>query len=451
MRSEDPDYVTKGKDGYEVQPPVVHPAYCVCRHCKAHRPADAWPQEVIIRTRRKSPYPTSRIKSAAYALTVKKQVEADLRAAVEAANARKEALATAVSVERVCTFYGEWQREHEKDWDRDKYRIRDIQSFLGGERDASTVTYDDYVAFCAYLAGKGRSKATQRRYTNVLLAMFNRAVKGRLIKSHHLVGIERPKVVTTKKPVILTKRQIAILLGSAMDRFEREQSAALQAFEREQQIRVLEGRPLLTRRPPSVVPLRGFVLIAYLTLMRPETNFELRWEQLKLHPTADRGRFRLGEHKNASKGVEVDAPLKPELVRYLRSIMPSPDPEGLVHPNPDTRAAYRNIGKQWLRLVEIANSILEPDEQLSGRRTQFYTFRHTGASHLAESSRDPVLVTRMMGDTQLVTVMRHYFDSDFEHMQDEVEKWHVPTERELAAANARRASTYESGIESGPN
>jgi len=76
--------------------------------------------------------------------------------------------------------------------------------------------------------------------------------------------------------------------------------------------------------------------------------------------------------------VNVDAPLKPELVRYLKSIMPSTEPTGLVHPNPETGRAYVNIRKQWQRLVEIANEILGPDEQLTGVREHFYTWRHSG-------------------------------------------------------------------------
>jgi len=73
-------------------------------------------------------------------------------------------------------------------------------------------------------------------------------------------------VVTTKKPVIFTNKQVATLLGSAMSRYEREQAAAHGAFE-----------PDTNRKKPSVVPLRGFCMIAYTTLMRPETNFDLCW------------------------------------------------------------------------------------------------------------------------------------------------------------------------------
>jgi integrase len=439
-RSKDPDYVVTRKDRrFDVSPPIVHPPYCVCVHCNDPKRAEArnWAQVLVVRARRASPYPTSRPKSAAYALTLKAELEAQLRDAVTAARARKEALATAVSVATICAHYLDWQKEQEKDWERDQYRVKEIQTFLGPKRDAATVDYDDYVRFKARLAKRGCSKATIRRVVNTLIAIFNRAVKERLIKGHHLVGIERPKAVTTTKPVIFTKRQVAVLLGSAMVRYERAQAAASQAFDADS-----------GRRPPSVVPLRGFCLIAYLTLMRPETNFNLGWEQLVIKPGADRGRFSLDHHKNAEKGVEVDAPLKPELVRYLKSIMPSERPEGLVHPNPATGLAYENIRKQWFELVKIANAILGPDEQLTGVRTHFYTWRHTGASHLAASSKDPVLVTRMMGDTQLQTVMKHYFDSDYEHMETEVERWELPRETDAPGEPWER---FASAIASDPN
>lgn len=440
-RTKDPDYVVKGKDGgYDVQVPITHPAYCVCRPCQnpKNRPVDAWGEEIVVRTRRRSRFPKNYKQSVLFAATLKTQLEAELRDGVAAARAREDALANAVSVGTVCEHYAAWQREQGKDWQRDQYRVREIREFLGAARDATTIKYDDYVRFRAHLEKRGCKPATIRRAVNTLIAIFNRAVKSRVLAMHQLQNIERPKVVTTKKPVIFTTKQVATLLGSAMLRYEREQVAAHRAFD-----------PETKQKGPSVVPLRGFCLIAYTTLMRPETNFGLTWEQLTIDATHDRGRFRLDAHKNASKGVNVDAPLKPELVRYLKSIMPEGEPSGLIHPNPDTGEAYVNIRKQWLRLVEIANEILQPEEQLADEREHFYTWRHTGASHLAASSKDPVLVMRLMGDTQLATVMKHYFDSDFEHMQIEVEKWQLPVEKK--SATRRQGRRFESAIESGPN
>lgn len=55
----------------------------------------------------------------------------------------------------------------------------------------------------------------------------------------------------------------------------------------------------------------------------------------------------------------------------------------------------------------------------------------------------------LMGVTQLATVMKHYFDSDFEHMQTEVEKWQLPVEKK--PATSRTTQPIESAIESDPN
>jgi integrase len=439
-RSEQPEYLVVRKDGrFDVSPPIVHPPYCVCAHCRHPKRASErdWAEPVVVRARRISKYPTNRPKTIAYALALKADIEARLRDEVAVAKAREEAIANAVSVARICAHYIAWQKKEKKDWKRDQYRVNDIEDFLGPKRDAATVDYRDFERFKAHLEQRGASAATIRRAVNTLIAMFNRARKDRLIKEHQLIGLERPKVEKQGKPVIFTKRQVAVLLGSAMVRYERKQVATWREFDANS-----------GRRPPSVAPLRGFCLIAYLTLMRPETNFNLTWEQIMIAPAADRGRFSLDHHKNAGKGVEVDAPLNPVLVRYLRNIMPSKRPEGLVHPNPATGAAYGNIRKQWFELVQIANEILAPDEQLTGARTHFYTWRHTGASHLAASSKDPVLVTRMMGDTQLQTVMDHYFDSDYEHMQTEVERWQLPSETDTRDEPWER---FASAIASDPN
>lgn len=98
---------------------------------------------------------------------------------------------------------------------------------------------------------------------------------------------------------------------------------------------------------------------------------------------------------------------------------------------------------------QVSKGPVSIDEQLEQEPEHFYTWRHTVASHLAASSKDPMLVMRVMGDTQLSTVMKHYFDSEFEHMQAEVEKWQLPVEKK--SATRREARVFESAIESDPN
>ena len=54
----------------------------------------------------------------------------------------------------------------------------------------------------------------------------------------------------------------------------------------------------------------------------------------------------------------------------------------------------------------------------------------------------------MMGDTQLQTVMKHYFDSDYAHMETEVECWELPRETDAPGEPWER---FASAIASDPN
>ncbi len=67
----------------------------------------------------------------------------------------------------------------------------------------------------------------------------------------------------------------------------------------------------------------------------------------------------------------------------------------------------------------------------TSRRTCASTsnFRHTGASHIGQRGRDPrplLAVVKMMGDTSVATVNRHYFNLDDDIMQEIIDGWAVP-------------------------
>jgi integrase len=334
----------------------------------------------------------------------------------------------------VCDAYRERLQKDGKRYDQDRYRIDALERFFGSERDTSTIDRDSYAALVEKMTTDEAAPATIVRHTGTLVAMMNSAVKDRIIASHGLTQLRRPQVKKTKKPVVFTAKHVGILLGAAMREYEREQADALIAYRRDLHERAFSGKAQKMTKPPSVAPLRGFCLIAYLSLMRPSNNFHLRWSQLFLSRDEDTGIFSLKEHKNASKGVEVEAALHPVLVRYLRPLAPGMATEAHVHANPATGLPYRNIGQQWRRLCAIANSMLPADEQLTGNRLHFYTWRHTGASALAEAGADPVMIVRMMGDTSLKTVMDHYFDSSVEHMAGVMKRWEPPIGVAIEAA-----------------
>jgi len=64
--------------------------------------------------------------------------------------------------------------------------------------------------------------------------------------------------------------------------------------------------------------------------------------------------------------------------------------------------------------------------ELTGKKADFFNFRHTGASHLAVLQHEPkdlMAVVQMMGDSSLTTVNRHYFNIDDKVLAELVDGW----------------------------
>jgi integrase len=422
LKTSDPDFVSGQRGSYKIQPPIQHPAFCVCPRC-SRLPAAERDRPHRFRIYRASPEPASRPGSAAYARKVQAEEEERLRS--ELAEAVRRGRTEQLTFAAICEAYRGHHRSEGKRLDRDRYVIATLEEHFGAATDPSAITKADYARMVADFTAAGRSASTISRYTNTLLAILNSGVRDGLIAGHQLTGVRRPKSRRRSRPVTFTARQVAILLGPAMDRYEAEQVAAVAGHD-----------PETHRIAPSVLPLRGFCLIAYLTLMRPANNFGLRWEDVTLDPKRDTGSFRLPEHKNVTRGVDVEGPLHPVLVRYLR---PRQQPRGFVHPNPATGRPYFRTGRPWARLVAIANDLLrqEGSEPLRGAQEHFYTWRHTGASQLAATGADPVMIVRLMGDTSLKTVMEHYFDSSLEHMSRIVAAWNPGVNDSVADSGKR--------------
>jgi hypothetical protein len=165
-------------------------------------------------------------------------------------------------------------------------------------------------------------------------------------------------------------------------------------------------------------------VVAYRTLMRPENNYTLRWEQIRLEANRDRDRHRLDEHKNSSTGIEVEDGLPPDLVRYLRPIYPRPRRERAHPPLSRDGVGVSQYPEAMASARRNCDEMLPKNEQLAGKQAEFYTWRQTGASAIAEIGGE--MIARMMGDTSLKTVMDHCFDSSVEHMQEVLERWNAP-------------------------
>lgn len=67
--------------------------------------------------------------------------------------------------------------------------------------------------------------------------------------------------------------------------------------------------------------------------------------------------------------------------------------------------------------------------ELKDQRADFFTFRHTGASHMAKHALNGsglIHVVNMMGDTKVGTVRRHYFNFELADMAEIVDRWSGP-------------------------
>jgi integrase len=395
-----PRYAFFYRGRWRVNPWITHPPLCVCAQCAA-APS---PSPRRVRIDRVSPYDTE-TGSIGYAALLREQEEARLRRAVDQARAGGLALAAAVSLGTVMDAYRHYLATEGKRLDRDTYRIDAIEHYFGTAREAEGITKRDVMAFRRWLSEeRGAGPATVARYLATLVAALNGAVKEGIIVGHKIGGMRRPAARLAGKPCTFTAAQVQTLMGPAMDRFEREQNER-------------RARGLLA----SSVPLRGLCLVAYRTLLRPENNFWLRWDEINFAGDGGAGSIRIGRHKNAGRGVRLEFPLAQGLAEYLARLRA--DARGpYVHPNPGTGRPFTNIRRAWGQLLEIANQILPPEEQ-TGERARFYSWRATGASELAAAGADPVLIARMMGDTSLRTVLDHYFDSSQAHMSQALARW----------------------------
>jgi integrase len=424
-RSE-PSWVSGRIGSLCIEPPITHPAFCTCDQCPAYRAKraartgrpidDVQAEPIDIRIKRHSPYPRNKKLSKLAALQVKEAEEKKLKAGVVRAKAAEVKEASIVRFLAVTSNYRRYLIDNNKDYDHAKSRIDAIEAFFGPERDVETLEYPLYQELLAEVGCM--SAETQRHYANMLLAMLNRAKAQRIITRHHLEGVPIPQVVHDDEPEPWSRRELAVLMGPALREYEREQSAWNAQVAQEKKNRGL--------RSPSYIPLRGLCLLGYYTMMRPKCNRFLTWEELTLDAANRSGWYQLDKHKNVNKGIKARGPLAAELVDYLATIRP-PNGCGPVHLNPSTGEPYVDIRKQWYRLLEITSRMLGYD--LEGKKGEFFNLRHTGASDIARRGKTPahlLAVVKMMGDTSVATVNKHYFNIELDLMQEMVLGWERP-------------------------
>jgi integrase len=291
--------------------------------------------------------------------------------------------------------------------------------------------------FSAYQAVLGEVEnlhpETRRHYASMLLAILNNAKAVRLIASHQLEGVRVPQVLRDDEPEPWTRQELAVLMGPALRRYEKEQ--------REWNAKVATEKKNRGKRSPSFIPLRGLCLVGYYSLMRPDNNRSLDWEEITLDAATMHGSFKLDQHKEREQGHQG---ARPDRARAggVSALHSPANASGPIYANPETGRPYEDIRKQWKRLLAIAAEML--GYELTGKKAKFLNFRQTGASHLAQRGRDPrhlLAVVKMMGDTSVATVNRHYFNLEDDLMQEIIDGWAVP-DVEVFAADLEPVCAY---------
>jgi integrase len=368
-RRTDPDYVygrrirprdplSPSKPPYRVSVPITHPPFCVCLPC-AVLPIEERARSRVIRVRRKSPSPQSRVLSSAFALKVKAEEEEKLRRAADALLPVGVGLMTVARLLRLYLTEHRWRSESS----RERAEII-IEQHLIPELGSALVDALKPLDFTRYSRKRVEedhaSPATVNREWNVLRAGINFGVTNELLERNPIRrGAVRPLAVADVSEEFFEPNEWRAFLG-AFDDAERW-TAYLEARRERKGIRLVGERPLGPggRRPDSdasreylgrlreLVPV--FRALLY-TAARLDELLSLRWRDVDLV----RGLVTIHQRKTGkAKTLPLVAPLRVILGEAKRRVAAMP--EAYVFTHESGRPFYeREVQRAFAVALEIA-------------------------------------------------------------------------------------------------
>lgn len=250
--------------------------------------------------------------------------------------------------------------------ERQRHAAAALIGFFGGKR-VSNIDIFESREYVKHRKNGERpvSLATIRRELNTLIAAVNHDVKfsrrnAYRVQPHQVPHIELP--IAEKKAVeVLTVEQVKALVDAA------------------------EGR------------MKSFLVLLYFTAARREAIRDLTVGQVDF----DRGEIRL--HRGGAETIKRKAvvPILEPMIPHLKFLVMAAV-DGRLFPEPFD--AYR-------RFKTICRKV--------GIEAHPHVFRHSRATHLLQSGRDPYLVAKLLGDS-LQTVERTYGHSSTEYERNAV-------------------------------
>ncbi len=289
-------------------------------------------------------------------------------------------------------------------------------------RPMDSITESDIHSWQARKEAEGLSYQRVKRIYDGLKALLNHAKRRKVIKSHHLEGVQLEKPAMTEDDLIeagtarryLTEEEVqALFIG--LDRY--------QEWRREQRRRSRKhGKSHLPDLDAVefVDHVKPLVLLLFYTGFRPGDAFGLRWEHVNL----TFGSITKTIEKTAHHVPEPRTfPLSGPIIKILKTwhIQLGAPATGYVFPSQRTggRMDKNAMQKPWKRIKEFGG--LPEDLNL-------YTLRHNFASQLILAGADLLTVSKLMAHTDIETTIKNYA-----HLRPDLAKQYVEEFAELWA------------------
>ncbi len=289
-------------------------------------------------------------------------------------------------------------------------------------RPMDSITESDIHSWQTRKEAEGLSYQRVKRIYDGLKAMLNHAKRRKVIKSHHLEGVQLEKPAMTEDDLIeagtarryLTEEEVqALFIG--LDRY--------QEWRREQRRRSRKhGKSHLPDLDAVefVDHVKPLVLLLFYSGFRPGDAFGLRWEHVNL----TFGSITKTIEKTAHHVPEPRTfPLSGPIIKILKTwhIQLGEPATGYVFPSQRTgsRMDKNAMQKPWKRIKEFGG--LPEDLNL-------YALRHNFASQLILAGADLLTVSKLMAHTDIETTIKNYA-----HLRPDLAKQYVEEFAELWA------------------
>jgi integrase len=348
-RTSDPDYVAGAGPPYKIQPPIVHPPFCVCDKCSS-LPAEERTRPHTIRVLRASRSPNSRTLSTVHALELKTQLERELRNRAAAGGERRSGPMSIADIFDLF-FTTNPKRVSEETIKRDRCSARNIIRLLDASVPPDHISEREAVRYRNAREKEGAAARTIQDELSLLLRILNFGLRWRRDTGMETVSLyELPELGETEPcGVALSEEEFAAVLAIAKPR---------------DRYLIIAGVTTMLRRTPLMA------------LQRPWVSADRRWLSV---PAAFMKKGR------ARQRSPLEIPIAEWTVDTLNAVETSK--EGYYWPSSKT-------GEPMVWVEHIFSDL---STRAAVREFSCHDLRTTGSSWLANAGVDEFVIAMLLG------------------------------------------------------